>query len=126
MPLILKIELDDLTKCDGCPCLRISLNQIWYLCGLGHIERLWAIQEPIRPQACIDAHDHGYNKIVEEVLAQFDSYTTNCTGCKKEVCIPAPDHNYTTDISDVCDDHSLICREKLVQAAEEIDKTEEL
>lgn len=49
----------------------------------------------------------GHHETIEEILKQFDSYTSNCIGC---------------DI-DSCKEHNLICRKKLMEAAEELDET---
>lgn len=117
MPLI-KIELDDSTKCDGCPCNHwegpcddeICLMNYWDHLNVKKVKKGGSI---IRPQACIDLHDHTYKKVVEEVLEQFARYTTNCSGCRKE----CPDCETVID----CGELNLICREKLIQSADELE-----
>ena len=43
---------------------------------------------------------------IMDIFDQFDRYTSNCYGC---------------DNTDLCEDNELICRKKLIEAAEELD-----
>jgi hypothetical protein len=56
---------------------------------------------------------------IKEVLEQFDSYKSNCLGCRIGD-IDCVDDIYHS-ISDICENNNLICREKLLEAAEELD-----
>lgn len=50
---------------------------------------------------------------LKEIFKQFDSYKSNCEGCEKvmDCC----------GNSDICENNDLICRNKLMEAAEELD-----
>lgn len=52
-------------------------------------------------------------KAINAVLEQFDSYKSNCVGCEKMMDC--------WDVTDICEEHDLICREKLLESARELD-----
>ncbi|MEE9117025.1 MAG: hypothetical protein V3U02_00340 [Calditrichia bacterium] len=117
--ILIKVELDDLTKCNGCRELITAGPKLYCTLGLynpiGFLTRLKKGELILRPQECIDSHKVFYKEAVEEVLKQFDRYTENCTGCKKR----CPDCDVVID----CSEEGLICRHKLNQAADELDNS---
>lgn len=59
----------------------------------------------------------SHQEALKAILAQFDSYKSNCTACQAY---------YDNDVDligvpDICEDCNLICREKLLEAARECD-----
>ncbi len=57
---------------------------------------------------------------IKEILEQFDRYKSNCLGCKKAESCDDVDWDFT----DNCENNNLICREKLLEAADELDHTD--
>lgn len=53
----MKIEtkLDDPKLCNGCPCLTVSGNTLWRICGSGFDLGL-VKNEAERPKRCIEIH----------------------------------------------------------------------
>ena len=62
---------------------------------------------------------------INAVLNQFDSYNSDCFSCEKSVDGSCGRLNCVKDMDGICDDNNLICREKLLLAAEECDGEEE-
>ncbi len=53
---------------------------------------------------------------LDELFKQFDSYKSNCIRCDINIC-----GDCNLQAIEVCDDFELICRNKLLEAARELD-----
>ena len=56
-----------------------------------------------------------HKQAIMDIFAQFDRYKSNCYGCELQC------KNDRCDNTDLCEDNELICRKKLIEAAEELD-----
>lgn len=59
----------------------------------------------------------SYKEAMKDILSQFDSYKSNCAHCYKKY----PCGDWNEDMSEICDYNETICRNKLLEAAMELD-----